>query len=331
MEWWLGRVLWPVSGARLSQTVPRSVKWLAKNRASFSEDDLCGVSAIRHGLCWGNENRGDTLIVPWRGRTRCLNAGPLASCGLTIGSRNNTRDRVAQPRLTRHRVDPIESSLKIYHMPCLGRVAEPAAPQDDMSCVVLRVRTGLRCCTATHGYGRCAHCLGVVSGSPAIYVHDGPQSPVATLRAPRAQRSQPSNSLSAEFPSYSRSAALPIIFPQRSDHIKFPQRSAPIKFLQRRVSIIFLQRIKFLQRRSPIIFLLRRVWIKFLQRSDQSSAANRSHSCRAGYPSYSCSAAIKVLQRIHHNPAANPSLFRAGNQWPHSAILACGKNRGTFF
>ena len=126
VEWWLGRVLWPVSGAWLSQTVPRSVKRLAKNRASFSEDDLCGVSAIRHGLCWGNENRGDTLIVPWRGRTRCLNAGPLASCGLTIGSRNNTRDRVAQPRLTRHRVDPIESFPKIYHMPCLGRVTGPS-------------------------------------------------------------------------------------------------------------------------------------------------------------------------------------------------------------
>ena len=133
VDWWLGRVLWLVSGAWLSQTVPRSVKRLAKNRASFSEDDLCGVLAIRHGLCWGNENRGDTLIAPWRGRTRCLNAGPLASCGLTIGSGNNTRDRVAQPRLTRHRVDLLESFPKIYHMPSLGGVP-PSAQMKECAC-----------------------------------------------------------------------------------------------------------------------------------------------------------------------------------------------------
>lgn len=123
IEWLLGRVLWLFSCASLSQTVRQLVKRLATNRASFSEDDERGVSAIRHGLCWGNENRGDTLIVPWRGCTRCLNAGPLASCGLTIGSGNNTRDRVAQPRFTRHRVDLIESFPEIYHMPCLGRVS----------------------------------------------------------------------------------------------------------------------------------------------------------------------------------------------------------------
>ena len=171
MEWWLGRVLWPFSGAWPSQTVPRSVKRLAKNRASFSEDDLCGVLAIRHGLCWGNENRGDTLIAPWRGRTRCLNAGPLASCGLTIGSRNNTRDRVAQPRLTRHRVDPIESSLKIYHMPCLGRVTLPAQMQECcVRCEAERRAIVVRSdrCTAFAWQNKRFHRVPVVASFPGI-------------------------------------------------------------------------------------------------------------------------------------------------------------------
>ena len=92
VDWWLGRVLWPVSGAWLSQTVPRSVKRLAKNRASFSEDDLCGVLAIRHGLCWGNENRGDTLIAPWRGSHK------VPECWATCELRFDHRQRKQHPR-----------------------------------------------------------------------------------------------------------------------------------------------------------------------------------------------------------------------------------------
>ena len=148
----------------------RSSGWRRTEQAS-QRMIYVGVSAIRHGLCWGNENRGDTLIAPWRGRTRCLNAGPLASCGLTIGSRNNTRDRVAQPRLTRHRVDPIESSLKIYHMPCLGRVALPAQMQECcVRCEAERRAIVVRSdrCTAFAWQNKRFHRVPVVASFPGI-------------------------------------------------------------------------------------------------------------------------------------------------------------------